>query len=576
MTRVERLWKVHPRDDEASAKLSAVLGIRRATAQILLNRGLDTPEKSRAFLWDGLSNLTDPSRFRDMDLAVQRIHEALASREKILVYGDYDVDGVTATALLVRFFNELHGDVESYIPHRIDEGYGMHVDRLASFREQGVGLIVTVDNGITAVEEVAEARRLGMDVVVTDHHETEGDLPDAVAVLNPKRPDATYPFRDLAGVGVAFKLAWALAQKLSGGPKVSAELREFLVDALGLVALGTVADVVPLLNENRIFVRYGLKSMVRSRNPGLKALLAVCNLMGKKPAAHDLAFRLGPRVNAAGRLGDSETALQLFTATSYSEALTLARKLETHNRRRQEIEALILEQALGMLTGPSADLDPVLVLAREDWHAGVLGIVASKIAERYHRPAVLISLTDGMGKGSARSIPSFHVQQAFAACRDRLLSFGGHAQAAGLTIAVDELEAFRSELNDRARPLLEGEASVPFLDIEFEVELSELDRGFVAEIEQLRPFGAGNREPLLVARNLVVAGQPRRMGRDGRHLSFYARDATDSCRVIAFGQGDRASEIEGQKVDLVFVPRINAWRGRQEVELNVKDIKVHA
>jgi single-stranded-DNA-specific exonuclease len=575
MTQIPREWKMSPRDSSACRQLSGALGIRSQTAQILVNRGLRDVEEARSFLWPALSNLADPSGFRDMDAAVDRIKHALRRKEKILIHGDYDVDGVTATALLIRFFQEHHAEVDYYIPDRIGEGYGMHLESLKEFHSHGVNLILSVDNGITAYEEVEAARELGMDVIITDHHEPGDRLPDALAVINPKRRDATYPFRELAGVGVAFKLAWAIAQSLTPGPKVSAEMREFLKDALGLVALGTVADVVPLLNENRVFVRYGLRAMSTSRNPGLRALMAVCNLIGKKLDAYDLAFKLGPRVNAAGRLGDSNSGVRLLTSASYSEALELARTLERENRKRRAIEQEILGEALGTIEAESSDDESIIVLASEGWHVGVLGIVASKISDRYYRPCVLISIGDGKCKGSARSIPEFHIQKAFARCADRLVSFGGHAQAAGLVIQRDELDAFRRELGRIADEEMPDGKAVPSLSIDLETELADLDEGLVSEILGLSPFGSGNREPVLASRDLSVAGRPRRIGQEGKHLSFFARDESVSRRAVAFGRGDLCDPLTGKVVDLAFVPQINSWRGRESIELVVKDVKIH-
>ncbi len=572
-TRLQRQWKTLPRDRDQSRRLSAALGVTDLTAQILLNRGLRTPEEGRTFLWPALTDLHDPLLFNGMDKAADRILRALAERQKILVYGDYDVDGVTATALLIRFFQEMHAEVDYYIPDRIDEGYGMNSDALSGFKQKGVDLVISVDNGITAIEEMVEARRLGMDVIITDHHEPSSTLPDALAVITAKRADSTYPFRDLAGVGVAFKLAWAVAQAQSGGGKVSPEMRSFLLDSLGLVALGTVADVVPLTGENRVFVHFGLRALAGSRIQGLKAMLAVCDLMGKVPSTTDLAFKLGPRVNAAGRLGDSSAGVKLLTSNSYPEALEIAKFLDAENRRRQGIEQKILVEALDCLERDGGDRESVIVLAREEWHVGVLGIVASKIADIFHKPAVLISIGEDRCKGSARSIPEFHIQQAFAECGSHLVSYGGHAQAAGLVIEKSALEGFRTALLSYASAVMPG-AAAPTLAIDAEVGLRDLDGGFVAEIDSLGPFGSANPEPLLASTGLAVAGEARRLGRDGKHLGFHVRSDGAALRAVAFGSGNLAEEVTGAKVDLAYVPKLNTWKGRTEIELVVKDMKI--
>ncbi|MHC4777212.1 MAG: single-stranded-DNA-specific exonuclease RecJ, partial [Planctomycetota bacterium] len=426
------IWSVRQGDPAAESKLSAALGVTDMTARLLRNRSICTPEEGARFLHPKLGDLQDPFQLRDMAAAVVRIRKALLEREKILILGDYDVDGVTATALLLRFFRLLHAEADYYIPGRLEEGYGLHTESMERFAAQGVRLIVTVDSGITAREPVARARELGMDVIVTDHHEPSEEIPECTAVIDPKSTGETYPFRDLSGVGVAFKLAWALAQEISNGESVGEELKLFLWECLGLVALGTVADVVPLTAENRILVRQGLKSLEASRHPGERALLSVGGT--EKPAASDLAFRLGPRINAAGRLGDSRLGVEILTDDSYESAMKVAKELDRMNRKRQEIERKIFEEAREQVLHRGMDSQPAIVLEHEKWHAGVIGIVASKLVEAFGRPVVLITFDGDHGRGSARSIPAFDIHEAMTLSSGSLASFGGHSQAAGLSL----------------------------------------------------------------------------------------------------------------------------------------------
>jgi single-stranded-DNA-specific exonuclease len=441
---------------------------------------------------------------------------------------------------------------------------------MEAFAKQGVKLLVTVDSGITAREPVARARALGMDVIVTDHHEPGEDMPECTAVIDPKVESESYPYRDLSGVGVAFKLAWALAQQISDG-EVSEDLKLFLWECLGLVALGTVADVVPLTQENRILVRHGLKALGASRQAGERALLSIVGT--DRPSATELAFRLGPRINAAGRLGDSRLGVELLTNESYESALKGARELDRMNRKRQEIEKRIFEEASERVGALGLDRHPAIVLEQEGWHAGVIGIVASKLVEAYGRPVVLIAFDGDMGRGSARSIPTFALHEAMKRCSESLDSFGGHSQAAGLTISRSKLEAFRDRFCQVASEDLDPEDLSPSLEVDAEVSLSELDNAFLAETALFHPYGKENPEPVLAVRDGIVAGKPKRVGSNRNHLSFYFRDGPMALRAIAFGFGEMASSLDGQRADLAFVPTINRFRGRETLELRVKDVR---
>ncbi|MHC5036722.1 MAG: single-stranded-DNA-specific exonuclease RecJ [Planctomycetota bacterium] len=564
-------WSVPAPDPEVEGKLASALGLYPLTARLLLNRGFRDPSEAARFLHPKLEDLHDPFSMKDMTPAVSRLRDALFKKERILVLGDFDADGVTSTALLIRLLRQLHGDVGYHIPQRLEEGYGLHEETMERLAAEGTSLLVSVDAGITAGKAVAKARSLGMDVIITDHHEPAGPLPECTAVIDPKREDETYPFRDLSGVGVAFKLAWALVKDVSSFRPEAAELKGFLWESLGLVALGTVADVVPLSGENRILVKHGLKALAATRNPGERALLMVAGT--EKPGAGDLAFRLGPRINAAGRLGDSRLGVDTLLSDSFESALERAKTLDRMNRRRQEIEREIFDQAHGRVLAEGMDREPAIVLEGDQWHAGVIGIVAAKLADAFSRPVVLIALQGDEGRGSARSIPSLDIHKALGRCAENLLSFGGHAQAAGMTLSRERLGSFRDDFQQTVADSLSEEDLVPRLAVEAEVSLSDLNNAFLSELDLFPPFGKGNPEPVLGIRGGSVAGKPKRLGARRNHLSFYYRQGDLAYRAIAFGFGDRAPGLEGARADLAFVPTINRFRGRETLELRVEDIR---
>jgi len=563
-------WLVSPQDEACVRGLSSALGISPLLAHLLINRGFGDRDKARRFLQPRLSHLYEPSVLPGLTRAAERISSALANRERIILYGDYDADGISGLALLKQCLAYLGKEVDYYIPHRLDEGYGLNMDALCSFRAQGASLIITVDCGTTASEEAAYARQQGMDLIITDHHECGDTLPECVALVNPKLPNSTYPFRHLSGVGVVFKLAWALGECLSLGKKVSEEFRENLVNWLGLVALGTVADVVPLLGENRVLVKYGLEALRVSSQPGIKALVEVCGF-GRSLDARAVAFGLGPRINAAGRLGDASAACELLTTNSAEIARQIARNLDACNRRRQKLERDILDEAEATIGNEGLEHAKAIVLGSQRWHAGVIGIVASRIAERYHRPTVLLALAGEAAQGSARSIPGFDIFEALKACGDMFLSCGGHAQAAGLRLDRSLVDAFRENFLQVAEDTLRDEDLLPKLSIDAEVPLSLLTEEAVEELLRLAPFGQGNPEPLFAARVRVV-GRTRRVG-DGKHLRFVVRQGDVSFPAIAFGRGEEEAWLQKQEnLALAFVPEINIWRSRKSVQLRVIDM----
>jgi len=436
-------WVLRDCDEGRRDALVDALDVSPIVARMLVLRGVGTVDEARQFLRPELSSLHEPALLPDMDKAVARIRQAVADGEKVLIYGDYDADGVTAMALLQRFFRLLGAEPRLYIPHRVDEGYGLHREAVEAAAADGVTLIITVDCGVSAVEEVERASELGVDVVVTDHHEPGRRVPRACAVVNPKLTGCLYPYRELAGVGVAFKLAWALAQSYSQGTRVTEEFRQFLLDAMGLVALGTVADVVPLTGENRVLATYGLHALRHSTSPGIMALVRQAGATGRALKPRDVSFRLGPRLNAAGRLGAADVCVELLTSDDLERAAAIARELEDTNKERRRIQSEILGEALERLAAlDGLDERRSIVLADPDWHAGVLGIVASRIAEDYHRPTLLLSIDGEVARGSARSVPGVNLFEAIEACEEVLLAYGGHSGAAGVKLELAALDAF--------------------------------------------------------------------------------------------------------------------------------------
>ncbi len=573
----KKKWILADGDERLREELAKGLGASSILAQILINRAIDSVDAGKKFLRPELDQLHDPDLLPDMRRAAERIVEAVQAGERIVIYGDYDVDGISATALLMQCLRLPGANVGYYIPERLEEGYGLNVGALRRLRDDGASVVIAVDCGIGALEEAKLAKELGLTLIITDHHEPGPDKPDAYAVIDPKLPGGDYPFTELSGVGVAFKLAWSIGKTFSRSDRVSEEFREFLLRAVALVALGTVADVVPLSGENRVLVKYGLMALDETTSPGIQALLSEAQLKDAPRTARDIAFGLGPRINAAGRLGDPRRAVEMLITDSYGEAAEIAKTLDERNRERQDIGRAILAEAEEKILA-EVDLanDRTIVLADAGWHVGVIGIVASKLAEKYYRPTIMLSVDGGVAQGSARSIPEFHLYNGLEACRALLLTFGGHAQAAGLRLSLDKLDEFRSAIQDYVAQKLNDDDLVPKLNIDAEVDLASVNEALASEIERLRPFGHGNREPVLAAYGVKVAGKARRLGSDGKHLSFNTHvDAGPSFRTIAFGMGELADRVEAATdgFDIAFVPKINEWRGHRNVELEIRDIR---
>ena len=561
------IWDVVPVPDSSTVRdMSEALELPPAIVKILLNRGFDSPETVEKFLNPQLSDLRDPFLLLGMDKAMERVTKALLANEKIVIYGDYDVDGITATSLLYIIFNKLGAQVDYFLPNRLVEGYGLSVDGINEVKKQGADLIITVDTGINAIDEVAYANSQGIEVIITDHHEPREILPEAVAIVNPKQEQCQFN-EELSGVGVAFKFAQAVYKSL--GQNV-ADLHEHL----DLVALGTAADIVPLVGENRVLTRFGIPQISRTTKPGLKSLTFVSGLMGKDISTGQVVFVLAPRINAIGRLGDAKDAIRLLSTRDEKVAQEVARRLDDDNRKRKRIDEETLNEALAQLE-EIADLEnaKAIVLAGEGWHLGVIGIVASRIVERYHLPTVMISLKDGVGKGSARSIPGFHLCEALYKCEDLLLQYGGHKYAAGLSIESKNVEEFRKKFIEVSNSELTADDIQPKLKIDMEIELSEVTDDFMELLEKFAPFGPQNMRPVFLTRNCEIIGRPSVVGNN--HLRMRVRKDTNVIDVIGFGFGDMLSQIStGSLVDAVYTLEYNTYNNVTRVQMRIKDIKL--
>jgi single-stranded-DNA-specific exonuclease len=565
---LRRRWVEATVDAPAAERLSSALGLHPLAARVLAARGLSDPAEARGFLAARLQDLPDPSTMAGMDAAVARLVRAVEERERIALYGDYDVDGVTSTALLAEFLRACGADVVTYVPHRLVEGYGLNVAAVERLAREGARLLVTLDCGIASATEIRAAAAIGLPAVIVDHHTVPVELPAALAILNPHQPGCAYPTKDLAAVGVAFNLAMALRRALRargwfGAARAEPDLRE----ALDLVALGTVADVVPLVGANRVLVRRGLEVLAASRRPGLRALKRVAGIAeGAGVSAGQVGFRLAPRINAAGRLDDAGRGVRLLLEDDPARADALARELDRENQARQEIERTILEEALHDAAARVGAGARGLVLAREGWHAGVVGIVAARIAERFHRPAVLVALGETEGKGSGRSVEGFHLHEALSACAAHLARFGGHRHAAGVTVERGRVEAFRRAFEAHAAARLRDEDLVPRCRIEGWIEAREIDERAALDLARLGPYGAGHPEPVFALRG--EAGRARAVGAGGAHLKL----GLGRLDAIGFGMGDRLSACGGA-VEAAFTIGLDDWDGSRRVQLRLRDVR---
>jgi len=562
------IWKLKPPSPSVS-QLSREAGVTPLQAQLLINRGISTPTQVMSFLNPRLSNMADPMLMMGMPDALDIILRAIENREKITIYGDYDADGLTATAILLNFFSSLGLQVSFYIPNRLTEGYSLNKEAISEIAENQTKLIITVDCGTNNTSEIALAKSLGMNVVVTDHHQVPEDFQAQCPVVNPRQPGCPFPFKDLAGVGLAFFLTVAVRTALRqvGWFRTRSEpdLREYL----DLVALGTVADRVPLLEQNRILVHYGIGAMAESRWPGISAMKEVAGIEDPGITADDLAFRLGPRLNAPGRMGDSHTGIRALIAQDPILSRDLALRLNAANSQRQNVEQDILNQIEGLIRKIEGVRDSrTLVVAGENWHKGVLGIVASRLVDKYHRPSLVLSLQGDMAYGSGRSIQGFNLYKTLTKLGPLFEKFGGHAHAAGFTLKAANLNTLKNELESLALETLRDSDMVPAIEVDAKISIDNIRPEMLHEIRALSPFGEGNPEPFFYAGPLEVL-ESRIVGE--RHLKLMVRQGKRGYEAIGFGMADK-HPLEGKTIDMVFTPEQNCWQGYEKIQLRVADI----
>lgn len=572
-----------PRTDSANGTGLEPLAARVLGARNLLGRGA-----AAWFLEPSLLHLHDPSLMPDMDRAAARLLGAVRARERIAIYGDYDVDGITATAILFHMLRTLSpdADVVTYVPHRLEEGYGLNSDAIASLADAGARVIVSVDCGITAVEPALRAKARGVDLVITDHHNPPAraeDLPGAFAVVHPRLPGSAYPFGDLSGAGVAYKLAWRLATMDAGGPRVHPAVRALLVDLLAFAALGTIADVVPLVGENRVIARFGLQR-IKHCNPendpahplrGLRALVESAGLNGERIGALDVGFRLAPRLNASGRMGHARDAVELFTTADPVRAAELAAILTAQNTLRRSVEKGIFEEARERAdaAGMTGTEKRAVVLADERWHPGVVGIVCSRMVERYSRPTILMQRRDGFCHGSGRSVDGFNLHGALAGCSSMLEKFGGHDMAAGLTLREERLAEFTMAFTAIANGALRADDLFPSVEIDCGASLPEMSVPALDQLERLSPFGRGNPEVRVLLRGVQVASPAQYLGTSALHIGLHVRQGSTVVRLIGWGWGERRDLFRpGCALDIVVKPRLSRWNGRVSVEPEICDV----
>ncbi len=571
-------WKIRPFDADRVRELAREAKLSPLVAHLLLNRGVADAEAARTFLDARLTSLHDPATLPGAAEAADRIVAAVRAGRKIVIYGDYDVDGVCGTSLLWSCLR-LAGakDVEYYIPHRVEEGYGVNSEALILLaRERKAELIVTVDCGISAVPQARLAKDLGVELIVTDHHTIGPELPEAAVLVHPRLPGSTYPFGDLCGCGVAFKVAWQVCKGFGDGKKASPHLRDFLLKSLSYVAMASVADVVPITGENRLLVKHGLAGMAGSPSFGLQALLRVSAVDPARGInTGQIGFKIAPRINAAGRLERAMMAVELLTTEDFTRAGELASNLDEFNSRRQGMEADMVREAHAMVDAQGGLGERgAIVVGRAGWHPGVIGIVAGRMAETYHRPAIVVSLGDGISQGSARSVPGFNLYDAIAACSEGLEAFGGHSAAAGLKLMHTAFEDFARRFDDHCRSALTAEQRQRVLNIDAEVALPAMTLRVVEDIDRMEPFGMGNPAPLVAISGARLVGDPRFVGEGGRTVQIRLGQGETVVKAVAFGQADRWRKFaRGAAVSVVGQPQVNDYNGRREVQLVVKDFK---
>lgn len=577
---MEKLWHIKPHDAAVVTALERSANIPSVIAQLMIGRGITDRESALLFLESKLNGLRDPELLPGISQAATQITNSIRSAERIIIYGDYDADGMTSSAILYRCLKLLDANVGYYVPSRMTEGYGLNCEAIEKIARTGAALIITVDCGITSVAEAQKARELGVQLVITDHHEFGSELPDAATIVHPALPGSNYPFRGLCGAGVAFKLAWALCQRAGDTKKVSPRCRAFLMSAIGLAAIGTVADVVPLIDENRIIVKHGLRSLKAEPTAGVERLLKLTELDKKSELqCEDIGFVIGPRLNAAGRLGQAQLGIELLTTEDPGRADDLANYIHELNNSRASLERKIFKAANEQIKEQfDPESEPAIVVSGRGWHQGVIGIVAGRLAERYHRPVVVIAVEEFGNKpatGSARSVPGVNLNEALRGCTEQLVAHGGHAAAAGLRIDESLIDRFRANFCEQIAEQFSEEKRTAEISIDTEAALSGMTLNTVQLIDSLAPFGEGNPRPLFCTSGVDISGEPKTMGKGERHLSLTLKQHQVTFRAVAFNQAEWVEPLKNHSgpLDVAYRPIINEFRGRRSVELHLVDWK---
>ena len=558
---MNKKWQIYQSDYEKIKELQEKYNINKLLATILSNRGIIEEKQIKKFLDPKRTDFYNPFLMPDMESAVNRILKAIENNEKIIIYGDYDVDGITSVTVLKSFFQDRGIHVDEYIPNRLNEGYGLNKTAIEKISKQKYMLMITVDCGISAIEEIDYANQRGIETIVTDHHEPGNELPKALAVVDAKRKDNKYPCRNLAGVGVVFKLIQALSIKLNLDEK------EYL-KYLDIVCVGTISDIVPLEDENRVIVKLGLKLVSQTRNLGLREILKLSGY--QQIDSTTISFGVAPRINACGRMGHQEDALKLFTTKDINEVIKLAEKLNEYNKERQDIEKNIYNEAIEIIDKDDLDKKNTIVVMGKNWHHGVIGIVSSKITELYFKPSILLCEEDDYGKGSGRSIPGFDLYKALTECKDTIDKFGGHSMAVGINVKKEQFNEFRNKLEGIAKEQ-HIEEIVPILNIDAQVELDEINKDMVNSLKELEPYGEGNKMPIFAFKNLRI--DSIRALSEGKHLKLTLKDKKNIVNAIGFNLGYLSSEYKiGDKIDVVGNLEINSFNGVDNLQINIKDI----
>lgn len=559
---MNKKWQIFEPDKNKIEEIKSKYKVNQLLATILANRNILKEEDIRLFLNPTRNDFYNPFLITDMDIAVNRIIKAIENKENITIYGDYDVDGITSITVLKSFLNDIGVETNTYIPNRLIEGYGLNKEAIDKISKKGCNLMITVDCGISAIEEIEYANSLGIETIITDHHEAGNEIPKAIAVIDNKRKDSKYPFRELAGVGVVFKLIQAIG--------ITLKLKEeSYLKYLDIVCIGTISDIVPLVDENRVIAKLGLLLVAQTKNIGLRSII---NSSGyNKIDSNTISFGVAPRINACGRMGKAEEALELFLSKDKNEVNELTNKLNEHNRKRQETEKTIFENAVEKIKEEHLDENKAIIVGGENWHHGVIGIVSSKITEMYFKPSILLSFEeDGIGKGSGRSIPGFDLHEALMKCSDTIEKFGGHSMAVGITVKKDNLEKFKKEFEQIATQSKIDEI-IPIINIDAKVDLSDIDKEMVESLKQLEPFGEANKMPVFAFKNLKI--DSIRALSEGKHLKLTLKDNNYIINAIGFNIGYLANEYRiGDKIDVAGVLEINTFNGVDNLQINIKDI----